>query len=146
LSQEAYFLGSNGQRQLIIMGCYGIGVSRLLPAIVETNNDEKGIIWPNKVSPFDVSLIILDEKLKDQALSFAAVLEGAGFEVLVDDRPQGPGVKFNDAYLIGNPYIVVMGKTFASSQKLDLEIRRSREKYQFSKEELVNFLEKEYAG
>jgi prolyl-tRNA synthetase len=145
LGQEAYYLGSNGQRQPIIMGCYGIGVSRLLPAIVETNYDAKGIIWPKEVSPFDVSLVILEEKLKNEALSFAEQLERSGFEVLVDDRLEAAGVKFNDAYLIGNPYIAVMGKNFLNSQKLDLEIRRNREKHQLSKEEILNFLKKEYA-
>lgn len=145
LAQGSYFLDKSGERKPVIMGCYGIGVSRLLPAIAETSYDDKGIIWPKKVSPFDVSLVILDEKLKGQALQLAEALEKEKFEVLADDRQEAAGVKFNDAYLIGNPYIVIMGKNYANSKKIDLEIRKTKEKLSLSEEELFNFLKKEYA-
>lgn len=146
ISQEALFLDNNGNRNPVIMGCYGIGVSRLLPAIVETNHDDKGIVWPKSVSPFDVSLVVLDEKLNQDAVSFAEELERMKLEVLLDDRAEAAGVKFNDAYLIGNPYIIIMGKNYANTKKLDLEMRSSREKLSLSKEEAFNFFKKEYAG
>ena len=144
LAQEALFLDKDGARKPAIMGCYGIGVSRVLAAIVETNYDEKGIIWPKSVSPFDVSLVCLDEKLKASAIVLGEKLEKIGLKVLVDERNEGAGVKFNDAYLIGNPYIVIMGKNYANSNKIDLEIRRTKEKQSFSEEELINFLKKTY--
>jgi prolyl-tRNA synthetase len=145
-SQEAYFLDNDGERKPMIMGCYGIGVSRLLPAIVETNYDREGIIWPRNVSPFDISLIILDEELRSDALAGAQMLEKQGLEVLVDDRLLAAGVKFNDTCLIGNPYIAIMGKNYKNSRKIDLEIRKTKDKFSFSLEELANFLKKEYAG
>lgn len=144
LAQEAFFLDEKGKRQPFIMGCYGIGVSRVFSAIVEVNSDEKGIIWPRKVSPYDVSLIILDDKLLKEALSLKDVLEKEGFSVLVDDRKETAGVKFNDAYLIGNPYILIMGKKYLNCAAVDLEIRKTRQKESLKKEELLNFLRSEY--
>jgi len=144
LAQEALFVDKDGARKPVIMGCYGIGVSRLLSAIVETNYDEKGIIWPKSVSPFDVSLVVLSENLKDNAIALGDKLERLGLKVLVDERNDGAGVKFNDAYLLGNPYIVIMGKNYTSSGKIDLEIRKTKEKHNFSEEELINFLKEAY--
>ncbi|MDP2923035.1 MAG: proline--tRNA ligase [Candidatus Omnitrophota bacterium] len=146
LAQDAHFIDNNGERKPIIMGCYGIGVSRILSAIVETNYDDKGIIWPSSMSPFDISLIILDEKLNSDAFSLADTLKEQGLEVLVDERPQVAGVKFNDAYLIGNPYIIVLGKNYSNSKKIDLEIRKTKEKLSLGKDELLNFLKEKYAG
>lgn len=144
LAQEAMFLDQKGSRKPIIMGCYGIGVSRIIPAIIETNSDDKGIIWPKGVSPFDVSLLSLDEALLSQAISLAKDLEASGLSVLVDERNESAGVKFNDALLLGNPYIIVMGKKFAQSKKIDLEVRSTGEKLEFdSKEKLVNYLKNE---
>jgi prolyl-tRNA synthetase len=145
VAQKALFLDENGKRMPIIMGCYGIGVSRLLPAIVETNNDDKGIVWPKNVSPFDISLLLLDEKAFGETLCLRDTLEKENFSVLVDERSETAGVKFNDAYLIGNPYIIIMGKNYLSAKKVDLEVRKTREKFTFSNEELLNFLKKEYA-
>ncbi|MEI8350118.1 MAG: proline--tRNA ligase [Candidatus Omnitrophota bacterium] len=145
IAQEALFLDKTGQRKPVIMGCYGIGVSRLLPAIAETSYDEKGIIWPKNVSPFDVNIVLLDNTLTQDALGFAEIMEKQGFAVLVDERDEAAGVKFNDAYLIGNPYILIMGKKYLQSQKIDVEIRKTREKLNLSKEEFLNFLKHEYA-
>jgi len=143
-AQEALFLDKDGARKPMIMGCYGIGVSRVLAAIVETNYDDKGIIWPKSVSPFDVQLVCLDEKLIPTASSLVEFLEKEGFNVLFDERSEPAGVKFNDAYLLGNPYIVIIGKNYASSKKIDLEIRKTRQKVSMSEEELINFLNNEY--
>jgi prolyl-tRNA synthetase len=145
LAQQALFLDKDGVRKPIIMGCYGIGVSRILAAVIEVSHDEKGIIWPKTITPFDISLLSLDERLNTTALELCTTLENAGFEVLVDDRVEAAGVKFNDAYLLGNPCIAIIGKNFSSSGKIDLEIRRSRQKMSFTVEELLNFLQREYA-
>ena len=138
--QEALFLDKDGQRKPVIMGCYGIGVSRLLSAILEQNYDDKGIIWPRSVSPFDASLVVLEESLLSEALCIEEALRKEGLEILIDDRNEPAGVKFNDALLIGNPSVVVLGKNYVKSNKIDVEARRTREKLSFTKEELIRFL------
>jgi prolyl-tRNA synthetase len=140
----AYFLDKQGKRKPIIMGCYGIGVSRMLSAIIETNYDEKGIIWPKNIAPFDIIILLLEENLLDQVLSLEKFLEENGFSVLIDERKQTAGVKFNDAYLLGIPYILVMGKKYLKERKLEVEIRRNKEKLSLNKEELIKFLKDEY--
>ncbi|MCP4652222.1 MAG: proline--tRNA ligase [Candidatus Omnitrophica bacterium] len=140
----AMFLDNKGKSQPVIMGCYGIGVSRILPAIVQTNHDDKGIIWPKGISPFDVSILILSDGAKENAIEISGTLEDLGISTLVDDRPLSAGVKFNDAYLIGNPFVVVVGKNFINSGKLDIEVRKTKEKLCFTKDEAIDFLKKEY--
>jgi len=144
LAQEAFFLDKDGQRRPFVMGCYGIGVSRLIPAIAEQCSDAKGFAWPGAIAPFDVSLVMLDDKLFKDARDLEESLSRQGLKVLVDERNEAAGVKFNDAYLIGNPYIVIMGKNYIQSQKFDVEVRKSSDKLSFSKEELLNFLKDEY--
>jgi prolyl-tRNA synthetase len=143
---SAMFVDKDGTRKPAVMGCYGIGVSRILAAIVEQSYDDKGIIWPKRVSPYDLSLVVLDDSLLAQALELSDELAGVGLTVLVDDRIAGAGVKFNDAYLIGNPFIAIMGKNYIACGKLDLEIRKTREKRSLSRQELVNFLREEFNG
>lgn len=141
-AQEALFLDKEGKRKEMIMGCYGIGVSRLLPAIVEVNSDEKGIIWPVTVSPFHVTLVVLVDQLLEEALLLRDKLLSYGVRVLVDDRRDPAGVKFNDAYLLGNPFIVVMGKKYGEFKKVDLEIRKTGEKINLGQEDLIDFCRK----
>lgn len=143
LAQEAYFLDREGKQTPLIMGCYGIGVSRVLSAIVEQNHDEEGVIWPRRVSPYEVLITILDvdnEELFKEGLSLQDMLQQQGITVLTDDRKEPAGVKFNDAYLIGIPVIVILGKKYLKTKKLELEIRRTREKRTVSKEELYAYL------
>lgn len=144
LAQEAMFLDQNGERIPIIMGCYGIGVSRIIPAIIETNSDDKGIIWPRSVSPFDASIIILDDRFLKDAASLSDKLEAEGLSALIDDRPESAGVKFNDAALLGNPYTIIMGKKFAQTKKADVEVRPTGEKLQLTVDEIIRYLKKEY--
>jgi prolyl-tRNA synthetase len=145
VAQEALFLDKDGKRKPVIMGCYGIGVSRLIPAIVEQSHDEKGIIWPKTVAPFDATIVVLDEALINDALKLEEELAKQGRSVLIDDRNDAAGVKFNDAALLGNPYIVVMGKNYAKTKKFDLEIRETKEKKNFSQKELLKFFKDEYS-
>lgn len=144
LAQEGFFLNEKGIRQPFLMGCYGIGVSRILASIAEVSSDDKGIIWPKKVSPFDISLVVLTDTLLEEALILKSNLEKEGFSVLLDDRKEPAGVKFNDAYLIGNPYILIMGKQYLSSKIVDLEVRKTRQKESFTKDNLISFLKNEY--
>ncbi|MCS5349419.1 proline--tRNA ligase [Staphylococcus aureus] len=111
-SMNATFLDNQGKAQPLIMGCYGIGISRTLSAIVEQNHDDNGIIWPKSVSPFDVHLISINPK-KDDQRELADQLYAKfneKFDVLYDDRQERAGVKFNDADLIGLPLRIVVGK------------------------------------
>ncbi len=142
-AQEAFFLDENGKRLPFVMGCYGIGVSRILAAIAEVNSDEKGLIWPRGVSPFDVSLVAVDSKVLPRALELEKTLEKEGFSVLVDDRSEAAGVKFNDAYLLGNSYILIMGKKFLLDGTIDIEVRKTKMAKSFKKKELIEFLKQE---
>ncbi len=110
-------LDENGKSQIVTMGSYGIGVSRLVAAIAEQYHDDKGLCWPREIAPADVHIVATgkDEAIFEKAESVAAELEAAGLRVLFDDRRQAsPGVKFNDAELIGVPTIVVVGKSLAN--------------------------------
>jgi len=105
-------LDQNGKLVTVTMGSYGIGVTRLLAILAEENNDEKGLIWPKNVAPYDVQIVAAgkDDSILDAALALAGDLESAGFDVLVDDRAVSPGVKFADAEIIGVPSIVIVGR------------------------------------
>ena len=109
-------LDENGKLATVTMGSYGIGVTRILAVIAETNNDEKGLIWPENVAPYDIHVIATgkDEAVYEAAEKIVADLEAARYDVLYDDRPKAsPGVKFGDAELIGVPKIIIVGKGLA---------------------------------
>lgn len=112
---ELFFTDKDGQRKLAIMGCYGIGNTRMVGTIVEASHDEKGIIWPLGVAPYTVSLVVLagkDESVMARAEELYRQMQGSGIEVLFDDRDESPGKKFTDADLIGLPVrIVVSGRS-----------------------------------
>jgi prolyl-tRNA synthetase len=120
-------LDENGKLVTVTMGSYGIGVTRILAAIAETTADEKGLLWPAEIAPFDVHVIAAgrDEAAFDLASKLVDELEAAGKDVLYDDRPKlGPGVKFNDAELLGVPTIVIVGRG-AADGIVELWDRRS---------------------
>ena len=144
-TQGGLFLDEKGKRKPYVMGCYGIGVSRILSAIAEVSSDEQGIIWPKGVAPFDVSLVVLDDQLLKVALELRDTLAKEGLSVLIDDRQDPAGVKFKDAYLIGNPYIVILGKKYLKDKIIDVEVRSTKQKESFTSEEVVSFLRSEYA-
>ncbi|MBX3094728.1 MAG: proline--tRNA ligase [Cryobacterium sp.] len=109
-------LDENGKLVTVTMGSYGIGVTRIMAVIAETNNDDRGLIWPDEVAPFDVHIIAAgkDEVVYEVAEGLSAELHAAGVDVLFDDRPKvSPGVKFGDAELLGVPYIVIVGRDAA---------------------------------
>ena len=106
-------LDENGSLVTVTMGSYGIGVTRLVAVLAEANHDDKGLIWPEAVAPFDVHIVAAgkDDAIFDVAAGLAATLEGAGHDVLYDDRPKlSPGVKFADAEILGVPHIVIVGR------------------------------------
>ena len=138
------YLDENGKAKPYIMGCYGIGVSRLIAAIIEQNNDENGIIWPKEVAPYLVHLICLDMKKEEQkeiSEKIYTKLLKENIEVLYDDRIERPGVKFNDADLIGLPLQIIVGKK-VSDGIIEIKIRRTGEKKEVKVEELIENLEK----
>ncbi|WP_431802554.1 proline--tRNA ligase [Microbacterium sp. bgisy203] len=123
-------LDENGKLVTVTMGSYGIGVTRILAILAELNNDEKGLVWPASVAPFDVQVVATgrDAAAFDLAEQVAASLEDAGLDVLLDDRPKvSPGVKFGDAELIGVPQIVIVGRGAADGE-VELWDRRSGER------------------
>ncbi len=122
---HAVFTDEEGVERPMTMGCYGIGVSRILPAIIETHHDEDGIIWPMSVAPLHVALLLLDaeEPLVAAAEKLYADLAAAGVEVLLDDRPERPGVKFKDADLIGFPIKAVIGRRTKETGEIELQLR-----------------------
>lgn len=118
-AMNATFLDENGKAQPFYMGCYGIGVSRLIAAMIESSHDEKGIIWSKQCAPFGVHIVVGDIKNEEQmnfALKLEKQLEDEGIEVLLDDRNERFGVKMADFELIGVPFGVVIGKSLANGE------------------------------
>ncbi|ASE59547.1 proline--tRNA ligase [Staphylococcus saprophyticus] len=146
-SMNATFLDNQGKAQPLLMGCYGIGVSRTLSAIVEQNNDENGIIWPKSVTPFDLHLITINPKKDDQrelADQLYTQLK-ENYDVLYDDRKERAGVKFNDADLIGLPVRVVVGKN-AAEGIVEVKRRDTGESEDVHVDNLINYVNTLYSS
>jgi prolyl-tRNA synthetase len=125
---NGFYLDKDGASRPMVMGCYGIGVGRLLAAVVEQCHDEKGIIWPETVAPFDVHLcplFITNPKVMQAAEEIRKNLEAGGVRVLVDDRDAAPGVKFNDADLIGIPFRVTVSPRNLDKGVVEVKQRKS---------------------
>ncbi|RXI97972.1 proline--tRNA ligase [Anaerobacillus alkaliphilus] len=141
-SMGAIFLDENGKTQPMIMGCYGIGVTRTVAAVIEQHNDEKGIVWPRAVAPFDLHLIAVnmkDTEQKDLSEQLYKQLMKDGYSVLFDDRAERPGVKFADADLIGLPLRITVGKK-ANEGIVELKIRKTGEVVEVQLEQLSSEL------
>lgn len=127
----ATFADEDGNEQPFIMGCYGVGVSRTLAAVVEQHNDEHGIMWPMSVAPAHICVIPLtvgDEEVQPTAERLASEFAKLGFDVVIDDRNERAGVKFADADLIGWPLQVVVGKRGLAAGEVEVKLRRTGEK------------------
>lgn len=136
----AQVLNENGRLVDVIMGCYGIGVTRLLSAVAEQNADENGLVWPDSIAPFDVHVIPVNAKKNDQMAMANAIdeqLTAAGYEVLVDDRKERAGVKFADSDLIGIPIRITIGKK-AADGIVEVKIRKTGETIEVKQEEVAN--------
>ena len=139
---DATFLDENGKAQPFIMGCYGIGVSRILAAVAENFQDERGFIWPTQLAPFDVHLVPVNTKDEAQmqlADDLYGLLKSYRFDVLYDDRAERAGVKFADADLIGLPVRVTVGKK-AADGLVEVKFRQSGETFEWAKEEVIDRL------
>ncbi|USK51685.1 proline--tRNA ligase [Bacillus sp. CMF12] len=138
-AMEAAYLDENGRTQPMIMGCYGIGVSRTMAAVAEQFNDENGFIWPRSMAPFDLHLVPIN--MKDEAQAAVAeelytMLKRNRYEVLMDDRQERPGVKFADSDLIGLPIRITVGKK-ASEGIVEVKVRKTGEMHEIHKDQLA---------
>ena len=136
----ANFLDAQGKQREIIMGCYGIGVSRLIPAVIAQNHDNQGITWPKELSPYKIIILpldVTDKKIRKVAKDIHKELEENGIEALFDDRDERAGVKFKDADLLGISLQVIIGKESLKKNKIELKIRKDNRKIIKSKEGIL---------
>jgi prolyl-tRNA synthetase len=147
---KATVLDESGQDMVLHMGCYGIGVTRIVAAAIEQNHDEKGIIWPEPIAPFQVVLVPLNQhkapRVREVADRLYAELTQAGIEVLYDDRDARPGVKFADAELLGIPHRIVVGERGLESGKLEYRGRRDTESTELPGDNALAFIRSRMAG
>lgn len=129
-AMHATFLDENGKEKPMVMGCYGVGVSRTMAAAIEQNNDKDGMIWPAAIAPYEVLVVPVntkDEASTQKAEEIYAQLQKAGIETVIDDRNERPGVKFKDADLIGYPLRIVVGPKTLAEGKMEIKVRRTGE-------------------
>ncbi|BBI92509.1 proline--tRNA ligase [Serratia symbiotica] len=143
-AMKATVQGEDGRNQVLTMGCYGIGVTRVVAAAIEQNHDERGIIWPDTIAPFQVAILPMNmhKSFRVQALAedLYTTLRSHGIDVLLDDRKERPGVMFADMELIGVPHTIVIGDRNLDSEEIEYKNRRIGEKQMIKTEEIVNFL------
>jgi prolyl-tRNA synthetase len=134
-------LGKDGKPMVVTMGCYGIGVTRVVASAIEQNFDEKGIIWPEAIAPFEVAIVPMNAHKSPRTLEAAeslyAELQAAGYDVILDDRDERPGVKFSDLEITGIPHRIVIGEKGLDAGTFEYKGRRDAESVNISKEELL---------
>ncbi|MFH1867374.1 MAG: proline--tRNA ligase [Candidatus Omnitrophota bacterium] len=142
-SMKAKFLDSDGKEKPFIMGCYGIGINRIIASAIEQNNDEYGIIWPEAIAPYKVIILALntnDEDVKEASEKIYEQLSKAGVEVLLDDRDVSPGIKFKDADLIGIPTQIVIGSKGIKKSIAEIKTRATNEKKEIPLDEVTTVI------
>ncbi len=148
-AMKATFLDENGKSKPIIMGCYGIGVNRILAASVEASHDDNGICWPVSIAPFSVHIVALDvrdDTVMQTATKIHDELEAAGIDVLLDDRDSRPGAKFKDADLIGIPYRVTVGKRGLADGIVEFKLRTSDDVEKIAPDQIVGVIREKFAN
>tara|TARA_B100002003_G_scaffold54628_1_gene50122 strand:+ start:1724 stop:2971 length:1248 start_codon:yes stop_codon:yes gene_type:complete len=145
-SMNCTVLNDKGDSIYPLMGCYGIGISRIMASSIEQNHDESGIIWPQPLAPFQIIIIALNNKTEDTTLTksreiYHQLLE-SGYEVLLDDRNERAGVKFADADLLGIPKRLIVSERGLDNQTIELNFRDGKNKSDVPFEQLVDYLEK----
>ncbi len=144
-SLDARFLDDKGVKRPVIMGCYGIGVSRLIPAIIEQNNDGDGIIWPLEIAPYKVIIVMIEpqnEQIRKSQEEICGFLAKDNISYLIDDREDQAGKKFKDADLIGIPVKITLGKDFLKTNKYEVKLRREEKAHFLNMEELIGFVKR----
>ncbi|MDE4004756.1 proline--tRNA ligase [Glaesserella parasuis] len=144
-AMKATVQGEDGRPQTMIMGCYGIGVTRVVAAAIEQHHDERGIIWPtDAIAPFTVAVVPMNMKKSESVQTFAEdlykTLRSQGIDVIFDDRKERPGVMFADMELIGVPHMVVIGEKNLENGEIEYKNRRTGEKQMIAKDQLLDFL------
>lgn len=143
-AMNATVQGENGRPQTMIMGCYGIGVTRVIAATIEQHHDERGIIWPDNIAPFKVAIVPMNMHKSESVQQFAEelyrTLIAQGVEVIFDDRKERPGVMFADMELIGVPHMIVIGEKNLEKGEIEYKNRRSGEKEMIGKDQLLEVL------
>jgi prolyl-tRNA synthetase len=140
---KATYLDKNGKEQYMVMGCYGIGIGRTVAASIEQNHDVHGIIWPITIAPYQVIITpvnVNDESIRNISENLYDSLLEKGVDVIIDDRDERAGVKFNDADLIGIPLRVTIGKKALSEGKIEVKIRKSGEVKILETGEVADFI------
>jgi len=134
-------LGKDGKPMIVTMGCYGIGVTRVVASAIEQNFDDKGIIWPSAIAPFEVAIVPMNAHKSPRTLEAAealyAELQAAGYDVILDDRDERPGVKFSDLEITGIPHRIVIGEKGLDAGTFEYKGRTDAESVNISKEELL---------
>ncbi|MCT8567356.1 proline--tRNA ligase [Glaesserella parasuis] len=144
-AMKATVQGEDGRPQTMIMGCYGIGVTRVVAAAIEQHHDERGIIWPtDAIAPFTVAVVPMNMNKSESVQTFAEdlykTLRSQGIDVIFDDRKERPGVMFADMELIGVPHMVVIGEKNLENGEIEYKNRRTGEKQMIAKDQLLDFL------
>jgi prolyl-tRNA synthetase len=146
-AMNATVLDENGNRQALQMGCYGIGVSRIVAAAIEQNHDDKGIIWPKNIAPIQISILPIFKESSDKTFIFAEKLykdlSKLGLRVMLDDRQERFGKKITESELVGSSYAVVIGKSYIENKTIEL-ISRNGDKTELSDSEIEKFLIKAF--
>ncbi|MFQ1017527.1 proline--tRNA ligase [Gilliamella sp. BG7] len=144
-AMKATVQGEDGQNHVMIMGCYGIGVSRIVAAAIEQCHDDRGIVWPEAIAPFSVVIIPMNmhksEKVQATAEKLYADLQAAGIEVLFDDRKERPGVMFADAELIGIPHTIVIGERNLDNGEVEYKHRSGGDKEMVKVNKIIEFIQ-----
>jgi prolyl-tRNA synthetase len=143
-AMNASYLDESGKDRIMEMGCYGIGVSRIVAAAIEQNNDARGIIWPRSIAPFELAIVPIgmgrSELVKDTVNQLYADLKAAGIEVLLDDRDERPGVMFADMELIGIPHRIVVGERGLKEGNLEYQGRRDEKAQAIALNSVLEFV------
>lgn len=143
-AMNATVQGEDGRNQVMTMGCYGIGVTRVVAAAIEQNHDDRGIIWPDAIAPFQVAILPMNMqksfRVKDAAETLYETLRAKGIDVILDDRKERPGVMFADMELIGVPYQVVIGDRNLDAEELEYKNRRTGEKLMIKQSDIIEHL------
>ncbi|QHB33672.1 proline--tRNA ligase [Yersinia canariae] len=143
-AMKATVQGEDGRNQVMTMGCYGIGVSRVVAAAIEQNHDDRGIIWPDAIAPFQVAILPMNMhksfRVKELAEELYNTLRSHGIDVILDDRKERPGVMFADMELIGVPHNIVIGDRNLDSEEVEYKNRRVGEKQMIKTSEIIDFL------
>lgn len=149
-SMKASCLNEEGKSVTLTMGCYGIGVSRIVASAIEQNHDDKGVVWPTAIAPFQLALIPINMhksiRLREAVMAFYDELRNAGIDVILDDRPERPGVMFADMELIGIPHRFVFSERGLDSGEIEYKARRDKDNQNITLDTAITFIKEKLAS